>query len=319
MKELYIGYITCIIILVLFLLYYINKNTTNIYHIHRYKDNENNDNYTGPKVVNRTYNIKSYISSNLDKYTQKIPFKIHQTYKSFNMDVQYYQSCMANRYMNLEYEYFFYDDKMVYDYIAKNYPEYLYLYNTIIPGAYKADLFRYLVLYKEGGVYLDCKSSTIIPLRMFIPRDVGFISFLDRTPGTIQISFIASVAGHPLLKKCIDNAFYNIENKLYGESSLDITGPRLCGRSLNQLLNKTQKKIDVGYYKDIDVLIIGTMKIDENGYDVMVDEVYEKDRLLVSKACCSYYSNRLKQTNYYSTVWDSRKVYKNSEIKNDFL
>jgi len=300
MRELfYIIYLVIILLLIISLVYIITNKR--IY---------NTEDDTGPKVINRMYNITSYVSSNLDKYQQKIPFKIHQTYKTHNMDIQYYQSCMINRYMNLEYEYFFYDDIMVSDYIKKNYPEYINLYNSIIPGAYKADLFRYMVLYKDGGVYLDCKSSTIIPLRMFIPKDIGFVSFLDRTPVTIQISFIASVAGHPLLKKCIDKAFHNIKNKLYGESSLDITGPRLCGRALNELLNNKEKKIDIGYYKNIDVLIIGTMKIDEDGYDIMVDEIYEKDRLLVSKACCSYYSNRLKQTNYYSTLWDNRKVYK---------
>ena len=47
-------------------------------------------------------------------------------------------------------------------------------YDSLIPGAYKADLFRYLVLYREGGVYLDCKSSTIIFLKYSLICDAIF-------------------------------------------------------------------------------------------------------------------------------------------------
>ncbi len=42
-------------------------------------------------------------------------------------------------------------------------------------GAAKADLFRYLVLYKEGGVYLDIKSTCIYSLDTVIRADDRFI------------------------------------------------------------------------------------------------------------------------------------------------
>ena len=31
----------------------------------------------------------------------------------------------------------------------------LHAYDSLIPGAYKADLWRYCVLYINGGIYLD--------------------------------------------------------------------------------------------------------------------------------------------------------------------
>ena len=34
-------------------------------------------------------------------------------------------------------------------------------YNKIIPGAFKADLMRYCILYKKGGIYLDAKMKPI--------------------------------------------------------------------------------------------------------------------------------------------------------------
>ena len=44
------------------------------------------------------------------------------------------------------------------DFIAREYPpDVLMAYDRLIPTAFKADLWRYCVLYKYGGVYLDAK------------------------------------------------------------------------------------------------------------------------------------------------------------------
>ena len=44
------------------------------------------------------------------------------------------------------------------DFIAQEYPpDVLIAYDRLIPTAFKADLWRYCVLYKYGGVYLDAK------------------------------------------------------------------------------------------------------------------------------------------------------------------
>lgn len=184
----------------------------------------------------------------------------------------------------------------------------------LIPGAYKADLFRYLVLYKEGGVYMDCKSSTILPLRMFISPDIGFVSFRDAILSNIQISFIASVPGHPLLKLCIEMAVNNILYKRYGENSLDITGPQVCGRALNRLLNRYDlTEFDEKRYDEVDVEIIGTQKFTgKNKYQVL----YSKDDSpLVARTCGSYHVNKslfsqFTQSPSYTDQWNLRSVFK---------
>jgi mannosyltransferase OCH1-like enzyme len=268
------------------------------------------------KDISETYSVMSFYKpiTNLS-YDQKIPLKIHQTYFNNDMNIQYYETCMINRYMNIEYEYHFYNNDDVNEYIRTYYPQYVKLFDRILPGAYKADLFRYLVIYREGGVYLDCKSSTIIPLREFIPKNVGFVCFRDLPVGCIQISFIASVPGHPLLGKSIEIAFHNIKNKLYGTTSLDITGPRVCGRAFNQLLKNErpgiEQKEDImfGYYSEIDVLVIGEMIVDSDGYEYLIDH---KRLPLISRACCLYYKgSRFGDKTHYNNAWNSRKnVYK---------
>ncbi len=284
-----------VIITILFFLNVVNNKRDNDINIYE-RDN----------TIDNEYNVYSSNVSKHKKYTSRIPLKIHQTYFKNQMEVQYYETCMINRYMNSDYDYYFYNDNDVNQYIKTHYPEYYTLYQSILPGAYKADLFRYLVLYREGGVYIDCKSSTIVPLRTFIPRKVGFVSFLDRPQGSIQISFIASAPGHPILKKCIEIAFNNIRNKSYGTYPLDITGPQVCGRAFNQLLGKNDMDpISLGYYESIDALIIGSMK-SIKGYELLVDHDLQP---LVSKACCSYYQRDSNDANSYTNLWNAKKVY----------
>jgi len=62
-------------------------------------------------------------------------------------------------------------------FIAKEYPDdVLYAYDQLIPTAFKADLWRYCVLYKYGGVYLDVKLGFLgggVSLRMIVERWLG--------------------------------------------------------------------------------------------------------------------------------------------------
>ena len=49
-------------------------------------------------------------------------------------------------------------------FILKEYPpDVLIAYDRLIPTAFKADLWRYCVLYKYGGVYLDVKYGGVRP------------------------------------------------------------------------------------------------------------------------------------------------------------
>lgn len=63
-------------------------------------------------------------------------------------------------------------------FIAQEYPDdVLYAYDQLIPTAFKADLWRYCVLYKYGGVYLDIKLGFLggggVSLRTIVERWLG--------------------------------------------------------------------------------------------------------------------------------------------------
>jgi len=53
-------------------------------------------------------------------------------------------------------------------------------YDALIPGAFKADLFRYCVLFIYGGVYADIDVMLTSKLEMAIDDDVGFMVPLDK-------------------------------------------------------------------------------------------------------------------------------------------
>lgn len=270
--------------------------------------------YFSKDMIYITPKMESSIPHNFNHYNhfnkkQRIPKIIHQTFYKSDMDIEYYETCMINKNMNPEYKYMFYTDEDVNQFIEKEFPQYLSLYNTVIPGAYRADLFRYMILYKYGGVYIDCKSSTIVPLRDFINPEIGFVSFLDRPKSSIQIGFMASVPEHSLLKGCIEKAFENVRNKFYGKDQFEITGPILCGKVFNKLRNRQEEEdINMGIYKEIDVEMIGSFKtVGENKYEVMVDKDYKP---LVSKSCGSH-KNILRFLNGYGLMWKMGRVYKN--------
>lgn len=182
---------------------------------------------------------------------------------------------------NPEYKYKYFivgsnNDEEVIKYIQKNYGEkYVKLYNSIgkTYGATKADFFRYLLLYKEGGVYLDIKASINKPLREIIKEDDEYLltsvyskylhkyllnninleilninnKYLNTGFGEFLQSVIICRKNHPFLKNVIKNVVKNMENYkfdpnnkftygLYGVWHL--TGPVVYTKSILSLINK---------------------------------------------------------------------------------
>lgn len=59
------------------------------------------------------------------------------------------------RQLNPDYELITYDDIMSRRFIARDYPEWLELYDSLEVPVMRADLWRYLILHRYGGVYMD--------------------------------------------------------------------------------------------------------------------------------------------------------------------
>ena len=193
-----------------------------------------------------------------------IPKIIHQTYFSRNLPGGLQDNVDGLKLRNPEWEYRFYDDDAILQFIQGKYDaDMLKAYNRISPkyGAAKADLFRYLLLYKCGGVYLDIKSSAAKPLdEVFRPDDNFLISSWDNLPGErfegwglhaavknvpggeFQQWYIAAEPGHPFLAAVIKKVLHNIDKyhpSIHGTGKagvLWLTGPIAYTLSIAPLL-----------------------------------------------------------------------------------
>jgi len=138
------------------------------------------------------------------------------------------------KWMNPDYEYTFYAEPEMCQYIKKHYgQDMLNVYKQINPvyGAARADLFRYLVVYQEGGAYLDIKSFCEKPLDEIIPPECELIlCHWDNRPGGLdkqkglhpELSFMAcgeyeqwniiASKASPFIKAVIDEVVYRIKN-----------------------------------------------------------------------------------------------------------
>jgi mannosyltransferase OCH1-like enzyme len=200
----------------------------------------------------------------LIKKNRKIPRIIYQTYKT-QEDANIFAQCSKNKLMeiNKNYKYVFYDDNMVDNYIKTKWGNDMYsLYNTIDNsyGPSKADLFRYLLMYDKGGIYLDIKSSCKLKFDNIIKNDDEFIlthwkkpswaKLLSNPNGEFVNWFIACKPKHIFLKNTIKNIIIELvkinKNKtnVFGKLGvLKMTGPIMYTKSiLNDIKNVKNTK-----------------------------------------------------------------------------
>lgn len=97
-------------------------------------------------------------------------------------------------------------------------------YDLLVPGAYKADLWRLCILYKYGGVYVDAFARPFLPIKKLI--HAPFVSVLDAGGVGVHNGLIISQPRHPFLKQAIDDIISNVQTRYYGSSPLDVTGDR---------------------------------------------------------------------------------------------
>ncbi len=124
----------------------------------------------------------------------------------------------------------------------------------------RADLFRYLVIYREGGVYLDIKSQVREPLTQVLDPSATYIlstwndshisdfqhwgEHKELSGREFQIWHLIAAPEHPFLKAVIEQVVANINNysSLNGthpaKSVLSITGPIAYTTAIEPILQK---------------------------------------------------------------------------------
>lgn len=169
-----------------------------------------------------------------------IPKTIIQTYKQAKLPwlTRWHIARLLDR--NKSYRYEFYDDAAVSAFIKGAYPPSIFkMYERLAIGAAKADFFRYAVLNKKGGVYLDIDS--LIPHKLdewLLPSDTALIS--KESHGTFFIQYaLFFEAEHPFLTQALNEVVENIAQNRYPNDVHAMTGPTAFTKAVENVLQNS--------------------------------------------------------------------------------
>ena len=233
--------------------------------------------------------------------------------------------------LNPGYTLYYFDNDDV-DLFMKDFSQHVYdCYEKLVPGAFKADLFRVCFLYRYGGCYSDighvplvgfdeiCENADIV---LVSDQNITQLPFMDykNTFSGIHNALMCSVPAHPFFEKVIEKTISNITNEYYGESPLDITGPIMIGKVFNCYFG------NVCNYVNENRLVYGITKYNCDKCAVKMLKFVSKplkrtdtfyitdtdDKELVQTKFDNYYyvMYTSKKTPRYGKLWDQKKVFK---------
>lgn len=180
-----------------------------------------------------------------------IPRVIYQTWwtKALPPSVQTTVNTMME--LNGGYDYRLYDDREMQEFVDRFHdPVLSRCFNSMRVGAAKADLWRYLVLYSEGGIYLDVDSVIHTSIDPLVGDDGCAVISRENNPGLFVQWCLMFPPRHPILKRCIDRCVENITVGKRG-SVLEMTGPRVYSAAIvdhfgdSSVYHRTDENINV--------------------------------------------------------------------------
>lgn len=211
--------------------------------------------------------------------------------------------------LNPEYDFVLMDGVDCEKFLENNFSgDVLTAYRMLKPYAYKCDLVRLCWLYRYGGVYSDFRQTLKIPLRQIIKNDIDFIApndYLHNKNSTPLLnSFICCTQNHPFIGKSIDLVVKNVLNRYYGSTPLDITGPVVLGRAVNDVLG-TNKIFKPGIYSrggfEYEILkFVGNKNR---------NEIMQKGRVIIVTKVEDKFTDNIKSGNVYWKMWENKDIY----------
>lgn len=225
-----------------------------------------------------------------------IPLKIWQTWNTKDLPFFMKENMETLKNQNPEFEHFLFDDEDCAEFIREHFGHQLHqVFLGLIPGAYKADLWRYCVLYIHGGIYLDIKYKSVGGFKLVeLTNDEHYImdrlDHFEKGKFGIHQSLLVCAKNNPLMLRCIKEIINNYQEKFYGYSPLHPTGPGLIGDLYLSCYTSKSK---------IDMLNINSLYIKYK--DRIILTFYNEYREEQSKSKENYRS--------YDSLWRSGEIY----------
>ena len=274
---------------------YINKNVFALT-ITRYSENNNanekyilNNNELNLNIIydRQTFFIKTTFELIKEPHIEST-YTICQTYDTNKIDSKKLYSICSILSNVPSINYLFFNNNDIINYIKTNYPKCLDVYMNLIPGAYKADVFRVMYAYLNDTIYFDCKMILFIHESSLLKNKEDYVKDI-RENDIYNGFFIVNKNNEKIQKillKCLDNIF----KTKYNENPLSITGPKVWGSYISEYLYKNHKTNDNWKQNVI---------IDKNTSQIIAKISYPE-----------YYEiNNYFKIKHYSKLWYDKKVY----------
>jgi mannosyltransferase OCH1-like enzyme len=240
------------------------------------------------KLYNRPYTFFK------PDYTPIIPLDIYQTWSTKDLPPKMRERVEILKSQNPRFRHHLYDDNDCREFIRTHFrPDVLAAYDSLVPGAYKADLWRLCVLFINGGIYMDIKLICANGFKLIeLTENDHFVK--DRPVNSIFNSLMVSQKGNIFLFKCIRQIVENVKNKYYGNCPLSPTGPVLLGNII--IHNNLSVNVDMKHYEG-------------GGY------IIYKNRFIISTEYPEYNHERATtynniNTKRYDQLWNERNIYR---------
>jgi len=287
---------------------------------HNRKIKEENDKLLFKQQIEETKRIEQEKILEKELILQKkkenaiIPLKIFQTWHTSNLPKQMKEAVNKLKKNNPEFEYIFHDDNQCREFIANHFPDMvLYAFDNLVPGSYKADIWRYCILYIYGGIYIDIKFEPVNDFKLFSLVDKEYF-VLDRYLDMIKYDFnkigiynglMIMKSKNEILKKALNQIIKNVINKNYGISPIHISGAGLLGSLLHK---QTDEYGDVYNKYELKFSKCGNFIIDETSNNLFKIYSGYKDE-----------QKRFQKTLHYDNLWNSKKIYVVKNMNNCVL
>ena len=222
------------------------------------------------------YKIYNFYSRKNDTQEEEIPKVIYQTWTTKTLPTNMRKCVEKLKDENPNYKYYLYDDNECREFIQQYFnDDVVNAFDKLKPGAYKADLWRYCILYINGGIYLDIKYQPVngFSFNYLNPNKEYFVlerpGFWEKHHYGIYNALMICKPKNEILLRCIKQIVENTNNNYYGINSLYPTGPGLLGKMYfhpNTIL-KQMNELEMNYHCNKYDLILYKKRIIFKNYD----------------------------------------------------
>lgn len=189
---------------------------------------------------------------------QLIPKIIWQTYKDPYSELPDYIKDTTKTWIDLnpEYEYRYMDDSQAAEFVLQEFgKEWHEIFITAPLGVMRGDIWRYMVVYKYGGIYADLDCVCLKPIDSWINNDYSLIVCPENESDFCQWNFAAK-PGSQIIKNVLDLIKEAFANPDYLNPNFvhAMTGPTIWTKGIYNALGFNKKYNLINDYKEYNLL-----------------------------------------------------------------